>query len=51
MHVPARLIMRVGDDDELRVGNDGRPLLLPYLLKKIQATHEVDKHFYAHTLW
>lgn len=26
--------MREGDDDELRVGNDGRPLLLPYLLKK-----------------
>lgn len=33
MQVPARFIVREGDDDELRVGNDGRPLLLPDLLQ------------------
>ena len=32
--VPAGLIVREGDDDELRVGNDGRPLLLPYVLER-----------------
>lgn len=29
--------MREGDDDELRVGNDGRPLLLPDLLQNKHA--------------
>lgn len=32
--VPAGLIAWVRDDDELGVGNDGRPLLLPYFLGK-----------------
>lgn len=32
MQVPARFIVREGDDDELRVGNNGRPFLLPDLL-------------------
>lgn len=32
-YVPARLIVWKRDDDELRVGNDGRPLLLPYVLE------------------
>lgn len=30
--VPAGLIVRVRDDNELRVGDDGCPLLLPGLL-------------------
>lgn len=32
--VPAGSIVRVGDDDELRVGDDGRPLLLPNVLER-----------------
>lgn len=33
-YVPARLIVWKRDDDELRVGNDGCPLLLPYVLER-----------------
>lgn len=33
-YVPAGLIVWKGDDDELRVGNDGCPLLLPYVLER-----------------
>ena len=32
VRAPAGLIVRIRDDDELRVGNDGRPLLLAYVL-------------------
>lgn len=34
LSVPAGIVVWIGDDDELRVGNDGRPLLLPYFLGK-----------------
>ncbi len=34
LYAPAGLIVWEGDDDELRVGNDGRPLLLPYFLRR-----------------
>ena len=34
VYVPAGFVVWVGDDNELRVGNDGRPLLLPYVLER-----------------
>lgn len=40
LSVPAGIVVWIGDDDELRVGNDGRPLLLPYFLGK----HKRHKH-------
>lgn len=40
LSVPAGIVVWIGDDDELRVGNDGRPLLLPYFLGK----HKRYKH-------
>lgn len=46
--VPAGLVVWEGDDDELRVGNDGRPLLLPYLLRRERGrkAHEVGEHIH-----
>lgn len=34
LSVPAGIVVWIGDDDELRVGDDGRPLLLPHFLGK-----------------
>lgn len=34
VYVPAGCIMWERHDNKLRVGNDGRPLLVPYLLKR-----------------
>lgn len=49
--VPAGFIVRVGDDYELRVGDDGRPLLLPYFLERDgEKTHELGMRIHMNTL-